>query len=114
MAIGLVEICDGWYFGKNGLRLDRVSVALSAISSGWMLLSLLALLFLSFPGNTIILPLLFVAWGIGTTLWIWPRGTQDTITIADIPIPREYPTYQAGFGIMYSVASYWAYGTLVD
>ena len=33
MAIGVVEIFEGWYFGKNGLRLDGVSVAISLIES---------------------------------------------------------------------------------
>lgn len=117
MAIGVVEIFEGWYFGKNGLRLDGVSVAISLIEFGWMVLSIVALVFVSFPGNTIIIPALFVVWGIATSLWIWPRewprDEHGEMTIVGVPIPPEYVTYQAGFGIVYSVASYWAYGTLV-
>ncbi len=116
MAIGIVGMFDGWYFGKNGLRFDSVSVAISLIESGWMILSILALVFLSFPGNTIIIPALFVVWGIATSIWIWPRewprDEHGEVTIVGVPIPPEYVTYQAGFGIVYVMASYWAYGAV--
>ena len=117
MAIGIVGMFDGWYFGKNGLRFDSVSVAISLIEFGWMILSILALVFLSFPGNTIIIPALFVVWGIATSIWIWPRewprDEHGEMTIVGVAIPPEYVTYQVGFGVVYSVASYWAYDNVV-
>ena len=54
MAIGIVEIFDGWYVGKHGLRFDRVVIALSSLQTGWLILSIFALVFLPFPGNTMI------------------------------------------------------------
>tara|TARA_B100000315_G_scaffold252008_2_gene287879 strand:- start:1467 stop:1850 length:384 start_codon:yes stop_codon:yes gene_type:complete len=117
MVLGLMGIFDGWYFGKNGLQFDRVAITISLIESGWIILSILALLFLSFPGNTIIIPILFIAWSIAISIWIWPsewpHDEDGEITIVGIPIPPEYVTYSSGFGIVYFMASYWAYDNLV-